>query len=264
MPQVDPKATFWFGVWTNVLMLIASYGIDHAPPLIAQFAPTVQWLAGFSYKINSVVLTALVGLSSNNIGPLIRLPDPPNFTPTVLKVLIAAFVLSMFLAGGAGQAQAAGLKAPQITGDVVADAKANLGIGSAGAASTPASLGIDPEALIKKIIAVAQPDLQYAVAMATYAGTGSSKVRLQCWSAISDFNAKATGANLVDAKGVALVTPASGQDIFTNLERIAEGIDSLSPTGPLFTSCAGAAALAGTNVLAFINGLVAAVAIAPK
>lgn len=105
MPQIDPKATFWFGVWTNVLMLIASYGIDHAPPLIAQYAPTVQWLAGFSYKINSVVLTALVGLSSTGVGPLIRLPEPPNFTPTVVKVLIAAFVLSMFLADGSAFAQ---------------------------------------------------------------------------------------------------------------------------------------------------------------
>lgn len=74
MPQIDPKIIFWFGVWTNVLTLIAGYGVDHAPALIAQYAPDVQWFAALFAQVDSVVLTALVGVSSSKTGPLIAAP----------------------------------------------------------------------------------------------------------------------------------------------------------------------------------------------
>ena len=70
VPQIDPKDAFWFGVWTNVLILVASYGVEHAPPLVQQYAPTVQWVAGFLAQVNGVALTAFAGLSSNKPGPL--------------------------------------------------------------------------------------------------------------------------------------------------------------------------------------------------
>lgn len=68
--QVDPKFTFWFGVWTNLLLFVAAYGIDHAPALIQQHAPSVQWFCGMVGQGNGLVLTALVGLSSKAAGPL--------------------------------------------------------------------------------------------------------------------------------------------------------------------------------------------------
>lgn len=68
--QVDPKFTFWFGVWTNLLLFVAAYGIDHAPALIQQFAPSVQWFCGMIGQANGIVLTAMVGLSSRAPGPL--------------------------------------------------------------------------------------------------------------------------------------------------------------------------------------------------
>lgn len=74
MPQVDPKFTFWLGVWTNVLTLIAGYGVGHAPDAIAQYAPDVQWFCGFLAQINGIVLTALVGISSTKAGPLVAPP----------------------------------------------------------------------------------------------------------------------------------------------------------------------------------------------
>jgi hypothetical protein len=71
MPQIDPKFTFWFGVWTNVLILIAGYGVEHAPAAIAIYAPTTQWVAGALAQINGVVLTALAGASSSKSGPFV-------------------------------------------------------------------------------------------------------------------------------------------------------------------------------------------------
>lgn len=100
MPQIDPKFTFWFGVWTNVLLLVASLGVDQAPHVVAQYAPTVQWFCMALYKINNAVLTGLVGLSSTQAGPLIKVPPS-----SVVKVLIIAFVISLFLPSGSAMAQ---------------------------------------------------------------------------------------------------------------------------------------------------------------
>lgn len=69
--QVDPKFTFWFGVWTNVLLFSAAYGLDHAPALVLAYAPSVQWALGFFGKLNGVILTALVGISSAKVGPFV-------------------------------------------------------------------------------------------------------------------------------------------------------------------------------------------------
>jgi hypothetical protein len=74
MPQVDPKFTFWFGVWTTVLVTVASLSIDHAPALIAQYAPDVQWICMAAYKVNNAVLVLLIGLSSDKTGPFISVP----------------------------------------------------------------------------------------------------------------------------------------------------------------------------------------------
>lgn len=120
---------------------------------------------------------------------------------------------------------------------------------------------IKPQELMQKIVALAAPDLVYAVALATKANTNAATVRLGCLKAIQALNAQVSGTGLVDATGNPLTTPAEPH-IFTDLEQAAEGIDALSPTGPLFTSCAGAAALAGMNVLAFINAMVAGTAAA--
>lgn len=255
MPQIDPKYVFWFGVWTNVLMLVATLGVDQAPPLVAQYAPTVQWVCGFFYKVNSVLLTAASGFSSNKTGPLVSVP--------VKAIIIVAFVIGALLMPSGAHAQAPlKLRPPAVTGNVGNDIKTDLGLNNAapGQIAVPGQGGLlSPDALIKKIIALAAPDLAYAAAMATSANTSSSNVRLSCIKAVQTLNAQASGANLKNADG-SLMAPPAEPHIFTDLETIAEGIDSLSPTGPLFTSCAGAAALAGMNVLAFINAMVTGVA----
>jgi hypothetical protein len=69
--QVDPVVMFWFGILTNILILIAGYGFDHAPTIIAQWAPDMQWVAGFLAKISSIILTAMAAVSSSNTGPLV-------------------------------------------------------------------------------------------------------------------------------------------------------------------------------------------------
>ena len=103
-----------------------------------------------------------------------------------------------------------------------------------------------PQAVAAKIAALLPADLAYAEALATAAGTVQSKVRLQCYQAI----------------GSALPVPPAGATappsphVVTSVEQLAELIDALQPTSPLFVNCGGAAQLAGQSVLQFINSLV--------
>ena len=185
-------------------------------------------------------------------------------------ILAAALILA---ATGAQAQTTTRLRPPAVTGKPIEDLKTDLGIAPPGSAAPSASptLGqgglLTPDQLIKKIIALGAPDLIYAAALATSANTNSATVRLACIKAIQALNTQASGANLKNADGTAMVIPGEPH-IFTGLEIIAEGIDSLSPTGPLYTSCAGAAALAQTNVLSFINSIVtgtaAAALVVPK
>lgn len=103
LPQVDPKFTFWFGVWTNILILIAGYGVQHAPAYVALYAPDVQWFAGLGAQVNGLVLTALAGISSSKAGPFVNVP---TITPqSIAKVIIFAFAVSFLLAGSSAQAE---------------------------------------------------------------------------------------------------------------------------------------------------------------
>lgn len=183
---------------------------------------------------------------------------PPAIQAGVAQANVSKIAVLGFLILGAlalpheAMAQVKGLK--PLTGNLGND----LGITNTAVGAAPS---LDPQALIKKIMTLAAPDLTYAIALAANANTTSSKVRLQCLTAIQTLNAQVQGTGLKDAAGNVLSQPPE-PDIFTNLEQIAEGIDSLSPTGPLFTSCAGAAGLAGMNVLAFINAVTAGTAAA--
>lgn len=109
----------------------------------------------------------------------------------------------------------------------------------------------------QKIVDAALPDLVYASALAASAGTAASGVRKQCWDALIAVNRTASGIGLKDANGTVLTKPDPA--LFTNVEQLAEVIDNLAPTGPLSTACAGAAQLAKTNTLTFINGVVTGV-----
>lgn len=93
MPQVDPKFTFYFGLWTNVLAFIAGVSVDHAPQMIAQYAPSVQWFLSNFVQINGIILTALVGVSSNKPGPLISVPAS-SAKPIVIVALVLAGMLA--------------------------------------------------------------------------------------------------------------------------------------------------------------------------
>lgn len=154
---------------------------------------------------------------------------------------------------------------PAVTGDPIADIKTDLK-GGVPVGTVPSIAGVpltgnaskDMQALWQKLVAASVNDLNYAAAMATNANTTTSAVRLTCIKAIITINQQASGATLKNPDGSPMTRP--DPSLFTDVESLAEIIDNLSPQGPLFVSCSGAAQLAKTNVLTFINALVTGVA----
>ena len=144
------------------------------------------------------------------------------------------------------------LRTPQITGNVVEDTKANLGI--AQPKLLTGNVEKDMHALWDKIVSASNADLTYASQLAAAAGTPASAVRKQCYDAILKLNNQVNGMNVLGADGKPL--PQPDPKLFTGVEQAAETIDNLSPSGPLFVNCAGMAQLTKTNVLTLVNAIV--------
>lgn len=249
--SIDPRVAFWFGVWTSILLLVASGTINFTGALPDAWVPIITKWCAILGAINSTILTAASGYSSSKTGPMVNLPSPSSAS-TVVKILIAAFALSLFLASGPAMAQA---RKPALTGNIGADIKTDLAPAPAnGQPALTGNIEKDATALWKKIQSLTKADLTYAIAKAKAAKTNAADVRLQCLQAISDANDQANGAGLTNADGTPMVRPDPA--LVTSIEDAAELVDNLSPQGKLFTSCAGAAQMFKTNALALINSIV--------
>jgi hypothetical protein len=111
------------------------------------------WNSGLAW-VGIQLVGVLAALSSNASGPLISVPNIPlpsiDATKTAAKVLLVAFALSMFLAGGSAHAAQ---KAPlQFTGDFAADAKANAAKLKAGASSASSAPVQQPADILQKLM----------------------------------------------------------------------------------------------------------------
>jgi hypothetical protein len=165
-----------------------------------------------------------------------------------MRAILAAALL--LVATGAQAQQKLKLVPP--TGNVVQDIQAATG--TAPQKLITGNAEKDAHAIWDKLVAASQADLKYASALAAAANTPASAVRKQCYDAIIVLNTQVNGMNVKDAAGNVL--PQPDPKLFTGVEQAAETIDNLSPSGPLFTSCAGMAQLTKTNVLTLINAIV--------
>jgi len=70
--MVNPKFSFWFGVWTTVLIGVAGGTVHLTNMLPTDWIPyVVAWSSFFAF-VNSAVLTALHGYSGEAPGPLTK------------------------------------------------------------------------------------------------------------------------------------------------------------------------------------------------
>jgi hypothetical protein len=69
--QIDPKITFWLGVYTSILLGIATGAVHLPTNLPVILVQDITSWAAFLGWINTVILTAMSGYSSHNAGPLV-------------------------------------------------------------------------------------------------------------------------------------------------------------------------------------------------
>ncbi len=192
---------------------------------------------------DSVAISQKSVVGAPAVGATVSLPAVAK----VVGVLLAgAFVLS-FLVADTANAQ----RRPAITGNPIDDLRTDFG---ARPKLIIGNVEKDAHAIWDKLVSASQADLQYASALAAAANTPASAVRKQCYDAILALNTQVNGMNVKGADGKVL--PQPDPKLFTGVEQAAETIDNLSPSGPLFTNCAGMAQLTKTNVLTLINAIV--------
>jgi hypothetical protein len=226
---------FWFGVWTSILLLIAAGTINFTGALPdAWVTPLTKWCAIFG-AINNTILTAAKFRGYLNDKAAAIVPS----TAAVAKVLVAAFVLSMFLAGGSAQAQSK-LKLPIDP----------LGFNG----KLTGSIGNDLSTLYTKLQAVSLVDLKYAL---NIANKKNNKAAGQCWQAIIDMIELDQTANL-DADGKPL--PMPDPRVFTDVERMSDIVNALGPNSPLMVGCGSFANQAKMNVLQMVTTIVSGAA----
>ena len=174
-----------------------------------------------------------------------------------LLVILAALLLM----ATAAEAQT---RRPVLTGDPVADIKAVTNPESK-APHLTGDLHKDVLALKAQIDKALMADLEYASKMAAAANTPGSLVRKQCVDAVIALKIQLDGTTIKDATGNMIPKPDPA--LISGVEQVAEVIDALATTGPLFTACAGAAQLAKTSTLTLVStifaGASAFTAIAP-
>jgi hypothetical protein len=239
---IDPRFGFWFSI---VMAIVSALGICGT-----------QLTTLFGDIMANKILAAIVMLNVINsaINAILHaIPSKPNAAnefalgPKAVPVILLALILGAMAFPGTAHAQVK-LHAP--TGNLAND----LGITQAKPPMITGNAEKDLQALWDKIVASSIDDLNYAAAMAKNANTQTSAVRLQCINAIIALNQQASGASLKNADGTKMAKP--DPHVFTDVESLAEVIDNLSPQGPLFVNCAGAAQLAKTNVLTFVNAVI--------
>ena len=70
--MIDPRISFWFGVWTSILMLIGGGTVNLAHVIPDAWIPTINAWCVLLGAINSAVLTAMHGYSAPKSGPLTK------------------------------------------------------------------------------------------------------------------------------------------------------------------------------------------------
>jgi hypothetical protein len=170
---------------------------------------------------------------------------PPAIQANVIKaVLLAVLCLGALAFPGDAGAQ---VKRPQITGNIAADTRANLGLGGTAGQAATSPLGNILGALDDKVL----PDLQYALKLATAA---DSRVTAPCYQAWIDIiNKRKVAVTNPDGSPMDLPQPR----IITDFEKAIELRNALQPDSEFSIKCAPVVAMVKLDIITFMGKIIA-------
>lgn len=238
--MVSNKFSFYFGLWTTILLLIASGSVHLDNVFPANWIPIVTAWSSFLGAINSAILTALNGYASNTAGPLVS-KETIDAAKKAAVVLVAIGVAMLLAAPAMAQTKLA-VRAEDRAGPATSDPGGSLGT-------------IKPDDLWGKLQAAKREDLVYAKALADGAGTEGSKLRAACWGAWIALIDMKTGANAKGPDGQAL-GPMPDPHLFSTFEQMAQVADALQPNAPFMAACAPVAQGLKMRIMDFVGKVV--------
>lgn len=167
----------------------------------------------------------------------------------LVRILIAAFVVSLPLAVGSAQAAERRQTVDpfaQVIDKAKADFTKNTGVQATGDV---------PFDLLRALDAKLLPDLTYAKSLADATG---SKVTSACYGAwINMINVQQTAVQTKDADGKATDMPIPDPHLITDFERAVELRNALQPDSPFMTACSPVANMIKQDVVQFMAAVVA-------
>lgn len=143
MKGIDPKYIMYLGLLVTIEQAIGHGTVSLTGIIPADWAPYVTSWCNLLAFIGTTIMTGQAAISSNAPGPLINAPPA---APTIVKILIAAFLLSAFLPMGHAMAQV--LPRPRaavpLTGDLGKDIKTAIDKQNANAQAIVSGTSTDP------------------------------------------------------------------------------------------------------------------------
>ena len=163
---------------------------------------------------------------------------PPAVQATVAKVALVAIVLSCFLAGDPGQAQA---QTRKLTGNIVND------LAAASSTPRPAMTGAVVTDVQNFFNARLLPDLQYAQKLAM---ASKNSITADCYQAWIDIiTTQQTAVKNTDGTDIPMPDP----HIITEFEKIVELRNALQPESTFMVKCSPVASMVKKDIAGFIG-----------
>jgi hypothetical protein len=240
MKGIDPKWAMYLGLLVTIEQAIGHGTVSLTNLVPDSWAPYITSWCNFLAFIGTAVMTYQAAVSAPLPGPAANTPISPT---AVARVLLVAFILSLFLAGVPAMAQT---RRPALTGNLPADIRSSFEK-TTGVKAT----GDVPFDLLKALDKALLPDLQYAQKLAVATG---SKVTAPCYGAWIDMiNTQQTAVQTKNADGTATDTPTPDPHLVTDFERMVELRNALQPDSPFMTACSPVANMVKMDVTNFMG-----------
>lgn len=212
-----------------------SMSLTHQLP--AAWLPGVQEASGNLGSIGALIVSA---------GAYGRVPGSsiPS-VPTIVKVLIVAFLLSLFLGNGPALAQSRRQQPFDLGQKIRDDFTKETGVKATGDV---------PFDLLRALDAKLLPDLQYALKLAQATGSNVTAPCYQAW--IDMINTQQTAVQTKNADGTTAEMPIPDPHLVTDFERAVELRNALQPDSKFMTSCSPVANLVKQDVIGFMGKVI--------
>lgn len=229
MKGIDPKYIMYLGLLVTVEEAIGhgTVSLTHLVP--DTWAPYITSWCNFLAFVGTSIMTYQAAVSGPQVGPLVKAPELPPFTPTVVKILALAFVPLLLFANAPAKAQARPLR---LTGNLVRDIQnANTQVGNQVKAAVTGQTA-DPTAPLACMDITMLPKLTLANLMPTMK---------QCFQDGNTQLVSDTQRALDSAKAFTGSATGSGSAVGDN-----DAINCLTPALALFKAAAIVPAVPGT------------------